>query len=127
MAEPQPPNVHEGIDAEDAPPPPPASADDRKAAAAMSSLENGQNDDEAEEKQKLNKTVDQKDLVNAISRLAVDEPAAGSKVKTEKNEKKEREKEEAARRAKVKVDQADVGLLVSYSSGKFGRLVLQKS
>lgn len=110
MAEPQPSDVHEGMDNEDGPPPPPASAEDRKAAAAMSSLESRGNDEEAEAKLKLNKSIDQDALGAAISRLELADK--GSKVGVVESEKKAREKEEVAKRAKVKVDQADVGLLV---------------
>ena len=118
MAEPQPTNVHEGMDAEDDAPPPPAAAEDRKAAAAMSSLENRHNDEEEEAKQKQNKTVDQAELSAAINRLEIQDASkskgkAKSAAETKRDEKKAKELEEKARRAKVKVDQADVSLLVS--------------
>lgn len=104
MAEPQPPNVQEGMDPEG--PPAPASAEDRKTAAAMSSLETRGGDEEA----KPSKQIDQEALGKAISRLEladkVGRVAAGEKGKDEK------EKEEREKRAKIKVDQADVGLLV---------------
>ena len=109
MADPQPSNVHEGMDAEDAPPPPPASGEDRKAAAAMSSLESRGNDDEVEAK-KPNRAIDQDALGAAISRLELVDKAG--KVGKAESEKKAKEKEEVAQRAKVKVDQADVTLLV---------------
>lgn len=118
MAEPQPPNVHEGIDAEDDAPPPPAAAEDRKAAAAMSSLENRHHDDEDEANQKQNKTVDQAELSAAINRLELQDSSKGkdkgkSAAEKKRDEKKQKELEEKAKRAKVKVDQADVLLLVS--------------
>ena len=104
MAEPQPPNVQEGMDPEG--PPPPASAEDRKAAAAMSTLERRGGDEEV----KPNKQIDQEALGKAISRLEladkVGKIAAGEKGQGDK------EKEEREKRAKIKVDQADVALLV---------------
>ena len=104
MAEPQPSTVQEGMDPEG--PPAPANAEDRKAAAAMSSLEARGGEDES----KPSKQIDQEALGKAISRLEladkVGKVAAGDKGKSEK------EKEERDKRAKVKVDQADVSLLV---------------
>ncbi|KAL6716394.1 hypothetical protein ACLMJK_005960 [Lecanora helva] len=104
MAEPQPADVQEGMDPEG--PPAPSNAEDRKAAAAMSSLETRGGEEEA----KPNKQIDQEALGKAISRLEladkVGRVAAGDKGKSDK------EKEERDKRAKVKVDQADVSLLV---------------
>ncbi len=104
MAEPQPSTVQEGMDTEG--PPAPASAEDRKTAAAMSSLETHGGDEEV----KPNKHIDQEALGKAISRLELADKAgrvaAGEKGKSEKD------KEEREKRAKIKVDQADVGLLV---------------
>ena len=127
MAEPQPANIHEGMDAEDDAPPPPAAAEDRKAAAAMSSLENRHNDDEEEAKQKQNKTVDQAELSAAINRLEIQDPSktkgkAKSTAETKRDENKAKELEEKARRAKVKVDQADVLLLVSTEQHRAGKM-----
>ena len=107
MAEPQPSSVQEGMDRED-PAPLPTSAEDRKTAAAMSSLERrgGDEDDAAA---KPNKEIDQEALGKAISRLELADKAStvgGA------GEKKTKEKEEVEKRAKVKVDQADVTLLV---------------
>ena len=118
MAEPQPASVHEGMDADEAPPPPPASGEDRKAAAAMSSLENRGNDDEdAEANLKPNKAIDQEALGAAISRLELADKA-GKVGGPAESEKKAKEKEEVAQRAKVKVDQADVSLLVSWRASR---------
>lgn len=108
MAEPQPSSVLEGMDPEG--PPPPASAEDRKAAAAMSSLETRGGDEEAEAKKSNNKQIDQEALGKAISRLELADKAG--KVAPGDTTKKEKEKEEREKRAKVKVDQADISLLV---------------
>ena len=103
MAEPQPSAVQGGVNLED--PPAHASAEDRKAAAAMSSLETRGGDEEG----KTNKQIDREALGKAISRLELTDRAgkvaAGSKGQTE------RDKEEREKRAKIKVDQADVGLI----------------
>ena len=104
MAEPQPSTIQEGMDPEG--PPPPASADDRKAAKAMSSLETRG----ADEEMKPNKQIDQEALGKAISRLELADKVG--KVAAGEGEKNEKEKEEREKRAKVKVDQADVVLLV---------------
>ena len=104
MAEPQPSTVQEGIDPEG--PPAPASAEDRKAAAAMSSLETRG----GEEEPKPNKQIDQEALGKAISRLELADK--GGKVTPGEKGKSEKDKEEREKRAKIKVDQADVGLLV---------------
>ena len=109
MAEPQPSTVHEGMDAEDAPAPPPASAEDRKAAAAMSSLESRGGDEEAASG-KQNRSIDQDALGAAINRLELVDKAG--KVGQAESDKKAKEKEEVVKRAKIKVDQADVTLLV---------------
>ena len=104
MAEPQPATVQEGMDPEG--PPAPTNAEDRKAAAAMSSLETRG----GEEETKPNKQIDQEALSKAISRLEladkVGKVAAGEKGRSEKD------REEREKRAKIKVDQADVSLLV---------------
>ena len=106
MAEPQPSSVHEGVDREE-PAPLPTSAEDRKAAAAMSSLERrGGDDDDAAAKS--SKELDQEALGKAISRLELSEKAGT--VTT--GEKKTKEKEEVEKRAKIKVDQTDVTLLI---------------
>ena len=100
MAEPQPPQVHEGaIDQEDEPSILPASGDARKAAAALSSLDARGEDDSVKKSQ-----ADQEALGKAMSRLElVEKPPVQSKGKEPEGEKKKI----------VKVDQADVALLVS--------------
>jgi hypothetical protein len=85
MAEPQPPDVHEG--AAD-PPAPTSTAEDRKAAAALSTLDT---QDEAAEK----KDVDSKALNKAMKGLGVKD-GKGDEKKT------------------VKVEAADVTLLVGW-------------
>ena len=89
-------------------PPPRADAEGRKAAAAMSSLETR---GEEEGESKPNKQIDQEALGKAISRLELAD-RAGKVVAGDKVEKWAKEREEKERRAKIKVDQADVGLLV---------------
>lgn len=90
MAEPQPAEVHEGAST---PPPPTGTAEDRKAAAALSSLD--AHDDESTAK----KDVDTEALGQAMKNLGV----SGDK-KTE---------EKVVTKKAVKIDAADVGLLVS--------------
>jgi hypothetical protein len=95
--EPQPSNIQEGAD------PPeslPANAEDRKAAKAMSSLESNKiEDDSAVPK----KEVDLKALNDAITKLGgIEEHKKPEKAK----------KEEGPPKPAVKVDQADVTLLV---------------
>ena len=106
MSETQPANVQEGMDPEGGPPPP-TNAEDRKAAAAMSSLEERGGD---EEETKPNKQIDQEALGKAISRLELADKAG--KVATGGEKEGKVEDGEREKRAKVKVDQADVGLLV---------------
>ncbi|MCJ1258978.1 hypothetical protein MMC24_006812 [Lignoscripta atroalba] len=102
MAEPQPPQVREGADIEDETPAIPASAEDRKAAAALSSLDaRGDDDDNAAKKE----NVDQEALGKAMSRLDV-----GNKGK--EGDKAKGKEGEAEKKKVVKVDQADVALLV---------------
>jgi NACalpha-BTF3-like transcription factor len=107
MAEPQPAAVQDGMDPEG--PPPPADAEGRKAAAAMSSLETWGKEDDGESKP--NKQIDQEALGKAISRLELAD-MAGKIAAGDKGDKLAREKEEKEKRSKVKVDQADVKLLV---------------
>lgn len=124
MAEPQPSNIHEGVDPTDETPAtqPPASAEDRKAAAALSSLDsrNAEEEDSKAQTSKA-KNIDQEALRRAISRLEV---SSGEKVLGEVSERakkvaedKRKEKEAAERRRAVKVDQADVTLLVRLPFG----------
>ncbi|KAF2500996.1 hypothetical protein BU16DRAFT_533725 [Lophium mytilinum] len=91
MAEPQPPDVHEGAST---PPPPTGTAEDRKAAAALSSLDT--HDDDGSSKA----NTDAAALGEAMKNLGV-----GEKAETVK-------KVEEAPKKVVKVDAADVGLLV---------------
>ena len=97
MAEPQPSNVQEGIDPPDVLP---ANAEDRKAAKAMSSLESNKiEDDTAVPK----KEVDMKALTDAINKLGGSE---------EQKKPEVAKKDEGPTKPVVKVDQADVALLV---------------
>lgn len=103
--EPQPSNVQEGIDPPDVLP---ANAEDRKAAKAMSSLESNKIEDDAAVPKK---EVDLKALNDAITKLdGLDGPKKTEVVK----------KEEGPPKPLVKVDQADVALLVSlhYEKGR---------
>ena len=113
--EPQPPTIQEGIDPEG--PPPPTGADARKAAAALSSLDARGDEDETAQSSTV-KNIDQEALVNAISRLELSSgkvtPGGEEQKKREAERRKERE-----RRAKIKVDAVDVGLLVSGVIGSF--------
>lgn len=93
--EPQPSNVQEGADPPDALP---ANAEDRKAAKAMSSLDAKVDDNDAAPK----KEVDIKALNDAMKMLG-----AG-----EEQKKPERVKKEEAPKPLIKVDPADVALLV---------------
>jgi len=115
MAEPQPPTIQEGIDPEG--PPPPTGTDARKAAAALSSLDARGDEDETAQSSTV-KNIDQEALVNAISRLELTSgkvtPGGEEQKKREAERKKERE-----RRARVKVEAADVGLLVSGVADQF--------
>lgn len=103
MAEPQPPQIREGADVDDETPAVPASAEDRKAAAALSSLNARGEDDESTSK-KTN--LDQEALGKAMSRLEL----ASKGKESDKGKSKEGEVEK--KKPVVKVDQADVGLLV---------------
>jgi hypothetical protein len=103
MAEAQPPTIVEGAttgDVEDEIPQAAKSAEERKAAAALSSLDASREDDSAS-----TKNVDQEAVKKAMDRLAGNTAAAGE-VKKKEDAKKEVKKA-------VKVDQADVALLVS--------------
>ena len=107
MAEPQPPTIQpgaEGLDEPENPTAAPASAEDRKAAAALSTLD-AHDDDSATSKPSSN--VDQKALGDAMSKLSVGGAgkAGAEKKGPEAGEEKEKKKV-------IKVDQADVTLLV---------------
>jgi hypothetical protein len=96
--EPQPSNVHEGATVDETSLP--TNAEDRKAAAALSSLESRGGDDDDGGK---SKAVDTEALGKAMKNLDVKDsrPKAGREVPAKK----------------IKVDQADVALLVgSYAS-----------
>lgn len=99
MAEPQPSIVQEGDQAPEAVP---AAAEDRKAADAMSKLDARGEDDGSNKKE-----VDSKALGDAMQRLDV-----GGKKDAPKKEGEVEEKKKV-----VKVDQADVTLLVCGASG----------
>jgi hypothetical protein len=98
MAEPQPPNVTEGADPPDVIP---ASAEDRKAAQAMSSLDTKGDDNAAPKKE-----VDLKALEKAMKDFEINQ-----KPKTSASGGTAAKKEEAPMKI-VKVDPADVALLV---------------
>ena len=103
MAEPQPPNVHEGADAPDVLP---ASAEDRKAAQAMSSLDAKADEDAAPKKE-----IDLKALSDAMKNLGETQKAPGTA---------DGKKDEVAKKV-VKVDAGAVTLLVSYDMRWAGR------
>ena len=125
MAEPQPSTATEGMD-EAAPPP--ASGEDRKTAAAMNALESRAADND-EDNQKPSKQIDSEALSKAISRLEIAQgsgKAAMQDPNVERRRKKEEEQKERERRAKIKVDQADVSMLVEeldMSKGKATELL----
>ena len=95
--EPQPSNIQEGADPPDALP---ANAEDRKAAKAMSSLESNRIEDDAPKRE-----VDLKALNDAITKLGGGDQKKPEAVK----------KDEGPTKPLVKVDAADVALLVSSS------------
>ena len=101
MAEPQPPNIQEGADAPDVLP---ANAEDRAAAQAMSSLDARPDEDAAPKKE-----LDIKSLNDAMKNLGAAQGEGKSAVTAGTK------KEEAPKKL-VKVDQADVALLVSMTS-----------
>jgi hypothetical protein len=99
--EPQPSNIHEGASADETPLP--TNAEDRKTAAALSSLESRGGDDDDGGK---SKAVDTEALGKAMKNLDV------------KDAKPKAVREVPAK--KIKVDQADVTLLVSLCISTFG-------
>ena len=106
MVEPQPSNIREGADIDDEPAPAaPASAEDRKAAAALSSLD-ARGDEDGGKKSE----ADQKALGEAMSRLEILGGGAKPAGPAAAEEKKKNGGE--VERKRIKVDQADVGLLV---------------
>jgi hypothetical protein len=111
MAEAQPPTIVEGAttgDVEDEIPQAAKSAEERKAAAALSALDAPREDDSSS-----TKDVDYEAVKRAMDRLA-GTTAAAVEVKKKEDEKKEVKKA-------VKVDQADVALVVSVSTCTIGR------
>lgn len=112
MAEPQPSTSPPNHDADDPPPVVPTNAEDRKAAAALSSLD-AHDEDEGKPNGKGANNIDQEALGRAISRLEVSSGAKGAGGK-EDEKAKAKGREEAGK--KIKVDQADVGLLVRFLS-----------
>lgn len=107
--EPQPATVQEGADPPDVLP---ANAEDRKAAAAMSSLDVKTDDAPAAPK----KEVDAKALAEAMKYLSVGQTDGGAAKKTEA-----KKKEAEPAKPLVKVDQADVALLVEQLDLSKGR------
>lgn len=97
MAEPQPSSIQEGAEQADALP---ANAEDRKAAAAMAGLDSKDSDDAPK------KEVDMKALSNAMKHLEVGSAQSKTAAATKK-------KEDEVKKPLVKVDAADVALLVS--------------
>lgn len=108
MAEPQPSSLPPNPDADDPPPAVPTNAEDRKAAAALSSLD-AHDEDEGKPNGKSPYNIDQEALGRAISRL---EMSGGVKGAGGKDDEKAKAKGKEEARKKIKVDQADVGLLV---------------
>ena len=113
--EPQPSNVQEGASSPAAPAP---SGDAAKEAAALSALDARGEDDDAKPSNKL--AIDQEALGKAIKRLELSagEGAAGKakelggQYSEKRKAEEEKRKAEEERKRKVKVDQADVTLLV---------------
>lgn len=102
MADSQPPNVVEGAttgDIDEEVPVAAKSAEDRKAAAALSSLDAPRDDDSS-----ATKDVDREAVRKAMDRLAGSGTANGTAAK--------KEDEKQAPKKLIKVDQADVTLLV---------------
>ncbi|CAF9916349.1 MAG: hypothetical protein GOMPHAMPRED_000968 [Gomphillus americanus] len=118
MAEPQPPTITEGLDPAapntetESEPAPKGSTDSRRAAAALSSLD-ARTDDDSKNKPSPS-AADRQALGDAMTRLEGLE--LGSKASalssTTKSPEKERKEREAEDRRKVKVDAADVALVV---------------
>lgn len=117
--EPQPPGVQEGASAPKAPAP---SGDAAKEAAALSALDVRGEDEDTKPSNKL--AIDQEALGKAISRLELSagEGAAGKakdlggQFSEKRKAEEEKKKAEEERKRKVKVDQADVTLLVSWNT-----------
>lgn len=109
MAEPRETAV---LDTEEPPPAiPPANADDRKAAAALSSLDAVHEEDESKQsRQRAN--IDQEALGRAISRLEIESGEKSGKGREVGSGGKGKEGADEGEKKKIKVDQADVALLV---------------
>ena len=104
---------------------PPANADDRKAAAALSSLDAVHDEDEGKQsRQRANQ--DQEALGRAISRLEIESGEKSGKERETGKGGKGKEGVEDGERKKIKVDQADVALLVCLSLQNCGSLGLEK-
>jgi hypothetical protein len=108
----QPPTIHEGADPEDDAPVALKSAEDRKTAAALSSLDK-RDDDDTDGARGAKSQLDQEALGKAMSRLEVGGTKSGEKGAGKGKEAKEAEAEVGRRKA-VKVEPADVALLVSF-------------
>lgn len=115
--EPQPSTIHEGADPEDDPPIAPKSAEDRKTAAALSSLDKRGDEDDDDGASGAKSQLDQEALGKAMSRLEVGGKKGGERAGRGKGkDTKDGEGEgKVVKKKAVKVDQADVALLVSYS------------
>lgn len=88
---------------------PPANADDRKAAAALASLDAVHDEDESKQNRQ-----DQEALGRAISRLEIESGEKSGKGQEIGKGEKGKEGVEERERKKIKVDQADVALLVGF-------------
>lgn len=112
MAEPRPTNIVEGAttgDLEEEIPVAAKSAEERKAAAAMSSL------DSRAEDAGSSRDVDQAAIKKAMERL-------GGPALTNGTSGKQGEDKKVVKKA-IKVDVADVNLLVCHGSGNLGRII----
>ena len=112
MAEPQPTNIAEGDQTTPAVPASDA-AEDRKAAAAMSAMDTRGAEEGAASAEGAKKNVDQKALGDAMARLEVaDGGNKADAAKTVAGMGDEKKAAEAEKKKAVKVDAADVNLLV---------------
>jgi len=112
--EPQPATIHEGADPEDDRPIAPKSAEDRKTAAALSSLDKRGDEDDDDGGSGAKSQLDQEALGKAMSRLEVGSKKGGERAGKGKDTKDGEGEGEVVKKKAVKVDQADVALLVSY-------------
>ena len=88
---------------------PSANADDRKAAAALASLDAVHDEDESKQNRQ-----DQEALGRAISRLEIESGEKSGKGQEIGKGERGKEGAEERERKKIKVDQADVALLVGF-------------